>query len=261
MENGQLADGQQGFRAGGNPEILSDLLAGVPHYESVCLRQRHGVRRHRRSAQFVYFNPTPLELHKNTALWFWDQQVFDFVAEHLHVIDPDKLSSRTYVKAYERKAKGDWKEFIARRYFEQSSEKWVVALESSREYRSVEERVAEFVRRTGASRSTYFNLKKALKADERLQSAEVPRFVLTAQPPEAPDLAAEVEAAAEKDRRRRSGTTRTAGGAGISGSGGRVLSGRSRGRRGVSHLPYSVGFWTWRALSRVQRNGKVPPRD
>ncbi len=58
-------------------------------------------------AQFVCFDPTPLEIHKNTALWFWDQQIFDFIGEHLHVIDPDKLSSRSYVKAYERKPKGD----------------------------------------------------------------------------------------------------------------------------------------------------------
>lgn len=64
-------------------------------------------------AQFLYFDPTPLEIHKNTALWFWDQEVFDFIGEHLHIINSSKLSSRTYVKAYERKPKGDWKEFIA----------------------------------------------------------------------------------------------------------------------------------------------------
>ena len=121
-------------------------------------------------AQFIYFDPTPLEIHKNAALWFWDQEVFDFVGEHLHVIDPDKLSSRAYVKAYERKPKGDWKEFIARRYFTQSGEQWVVALESDPKYKSVDERVAEFVKRTGLGRSTYFNFKKALKADGQLSS-------------------------------------------------------------------------------------------
>ena len=119
-------------------------------------------------AQFIYFDPTPLEIHRNTALWFWDQEIFDFVGEHLSLIDPDQLSSRTYVKAYEHMAKGDWRDSIARRCFTQSGEQWVLNLESNPKYKSVDERVAEFVKRTGLGRSTYFNLKKALKADGQL---------------------------------------------------------------------------------------------
>ena len=136
------------------------------------------------------------------ALWFWNQEIFDFVGEHLPIIDPDKLSSRAYVKAYERIAKGDWKEFIARRYFTQSGEQWVLALESNPKYKSVDERVAEFVKRTGLSRSTYFNFKKSLKADGQLSPLDVPKFTLTGKPPEAPDLEAEAKAAGEEDRRR-----------------------------------------------------------
>ena len=153
-------------------------------------------------AQFVHFDPTPLEIHKNTALWFWDQEVYDYITDRLHIIDPDKLSARTYVKAYERKPKGDWKEFIAHRYFTQSGEQWVVNLESNPKYKAVDERVAEFVKRTGLGRSTYFNLKKALKADGQLSPLDVPKFTLTGRPPEAPDLEAEARAAAEEDRRR-----------------------------------------------------------
>ena len=135
-------------------------------------------------AQFVYFDPTPLEIHKNTALWFWDQEIFDFVGEHLHIIDPDKLSSRTYIKAHERKAKGDWKEFIARRYFTQSGEQWVHALESNPKYTSVDERVDEFIRRTGLGRSTYFNFKKALKSDGQSHRLTCRMFTLTGRPPD-----------------------------------------------------------------------------
>jgi hypothetical protein len=153
-------------------------------------------------AQFIYFDPTPLEIHKNTALWFWDQEIFDFVGEHLHIIDPDKLSSRTYVKAYERKPKGDWQEFLARRYFSQSGEQWVYALESDPTLHSVDERVAEFIRRTNLGRSTYFNLKKSLKIDGQLCPHAPPQFTLTGRPPEAPNLEAEAKAAAEEERRR-----------------------------------------------------------
>jgi hypothetical protein len=153
-------------------------------------------------AQFIYFDPPPLEIHKNTALWFWDQEIFDFIGEHLPIVDSERLSSRTYVKAYERKAKGDWKEFIARRCFVQSGEQWVQALESNPRYRSVDERVAEFVCRTGLGRSTYFHLKKTLKVDRQLRRLDVPRFTLIARPPDVPDLEAEARAAAEEERRR-----------------------------------------------------------
>lgn len=153
-------------------------------------------------AQFVYFDPTPLEIQKNAALWFWDQEVYDYVADHLHIIASDKLSARTYVKAYERKPKGDWREFIDRRYCKQSGEQWVAALESDPKYKSVEERVAEFIKHTDLSRATYFNCKKALKADGQANPVEVPRFTLTGKPPEAPNPEEELKAAAEQERRR-----------------------------------------------------------
>jgi len=137
-------------------------------------------------AQFIYFDPTPLEIHANTAMWLWDQEVYDYVGAHLNMIDPSKLSSRTYVKAYERKPKGDWKDFVARRYFSQSGEEWLLALESDPKYRSVDERVADFTRQTGPGRSTYFGLKKALRANGRLEPVPVPRFTLSSSPPEVP---------------------------------------------------------------------------
>jgi hypothetical protein len=153
-------------------------------------------------AEFVYFNPTPLEIHKNAALWFWDQEVYDYIADRLSIIAPDKLSARTYVKAYERKPKGDWREFIDRRYCKQSGEQWVATLEGDPKYQSVEERVVEFIKRTGLSRATYFNFKRALTADGPVECLEVPRFTLTGKAPDVPDLEAEVKAVEEEERRR-----------------------------------------------------------
>src|SRR5262245_11133726 len=34
----------------------------------------------------VRFEPGPLEVHRRTAEWFWDQQIFDFVGERLHLM-------------------------------------------------------------------------------------------------------------------------------------------------------------------------------
>ena len=31
------------------------------------------------------FAPTPPEVHRRTAEWFWDQEVFDFIGAHLHL--------------------------------------------------------------------------------------------------------------------------------------------------------------------------------
>ncbi len=62
-------------------------------------------------AHMVYFDPTPAEVHANTAVWFWDQEIHDYVGQHINLIDHDKLSARMYVRAFERRQKGDWREF------------------------------------------------------------------------------------------------------------------------------------------------------
>jgi len=172
--------------------IMNHFAFGNAHeYEAVMDR-----------AHFIYFDPTPLEIHKNTALWFWDQEIYDFVGQHLHLLAPDKLSSRSYIKAYERKAIGDWQEFLVSRYFAQSGEQWVRALENDPNYHSTEARVTEFVRRTGLGRSTYFELKKKLGANGQLSRVEVPRISLTARPPEQLEWTSEATNDAERERRR-----------------------------------------------------------
>lgn len=49
----------------------------------------------------ISFEPSPLEVHRHAASWFWDQEVFDFIAKNLHIIDRPSL--RIYVLAYEVK--------------------------------------------------------------------------------------------------------------------------------------------------------------
>jgi hypothetical protein len=151
-------------------------------------------------AHMVYFDPTVVEVHRNAALWFWDQEIYDFVGQHLGLIDPDKLSARTYVKAYERRQKGDWRKFLENRYFSQETEKWVVSIENDARFRTAEQKVAEFEGRTGLKRATYFNVKKQLKKDGQLKAIQVPVYTLNARPPEVPDLEAEVRRAEEERR-------------------------------------------------------------
>jgi hypothetical protein len=42
----------------------------------------------------LLFEPAPLEVHRQAARWFWDQEIFDFVADHLHLMAQHSL--RTY---------------------------------------------------------------------------------------------------------------------------------------------------------------------
>ena len=59
----------------------------------------------------LLFEPTNEELHRQVAQWFWDQDVYNWFADHLHLI-PD-LSMRHYVRASELKASGiDWVQVV-----------------------------------------------------------------------------------------------------------------------------------------------------
>lgn len=56
---------------------------------------------------FVSFVPTPQEVHRRTAEWFWDQEIYDAVGASLGAYV--NHSFRTYLRAYEIKSAGlDW---------------------------------------------------------------------------------------------------------------------------------------------------------
>lgn len=55
----------------------------------------------------LLFEPSGLEVHRRTAAWFWDQEIFDFVGDHLYLIDEPFM--RDYYRAWELKRAGmDW---------------------------------------------------------------------------------------------------------------------------------------------------------
>ena len=132
----------------------------------------------------------------NAAVWFWDQEIFDYIGQHLNLIDRDKLSARTYVKAYERRQKGDWREFLERRYFSQAAEQWVVALENDPRFRTVAEKVAEFERRTGLQRSHVLQREEATQG--RRATGNRAGAVLHAQRPRAESPTSKPKSAASR---------------------------------------------------------------
>ena len=59
----------------------------------------------------LLFEPTPLEVHRQATRWFWDQEIFDFIADHLHLTAQHSL--RTYCHASELKQAGlDWRQAV-----------------------------------------------------------------------------------------------------------------------------------------------------
>jgi hypothetical protein len=110
----------------------------------------------------VIFQPSALEVHLRTAEWFWDQEVFDFLAERLQwLAEP---SMRHYVAGWELKEAGlDWRSLLLSRCL--SGRALLVAqLKADPRYASEGERVQAFLAQGGGSRSTYFNWARKLEA-------------------------------------------------------------------------------------------------
>src|SRR5262249_32337067 len=62
----------------------------------------------------VVFEPSALEVHRQAATWFWDQEIFDFVGTRVHGLT--QASLRHYLAAWELKQAGlDWRGLLLSR--------------------------------------------------------------------------------------------------------------------------------------------------
>jgi hypothetical protein len=122
----------------------------------------------------LFFEPTALEVHRRIAEWFDDQEVYDFVAEYLHLIA--KPLMRHYVNARELKRTEDpainWREAMLKRWLPPRRQV-VASLKADPSFAREEDRVRTFVEQGGGSRATYFHYAKTLEPP-----AEMPRIVL-----------------------------------------------------------------------------------
>jgi hypothetical protein len=121
----------------------------------------------------VVFDPPPLEIHRHASEWFWDQEIFDFIAEHLHVVDQHSL--RTYVTAWERKQAGlRWHSAVLDRCLTGAARE-VAKLKSDTGYTSEKERARAFVAAGFGCRATYFNRAKQLRPPKKISRIELTR--------------------------------------------------------------------------------------
>lgn len=119
----------------------------------------------------LHFEPSVLEVHARTAGWFWDQEVFDWIGEHLHLIT--RPSMRLYRAAWELKAAGmDWRGQLLARWLS-GSRLLVARLLADPSFPTEEARAKAFVEHGGGCRATYFNHAKRLRP-----VAGVPKLIL-----------------------------------------------------------------------------------
>src|SRR5262249_43472961 len=131
----------------------------------------------------LVFEPTPLEVHRQAASWFWDQEIFDFVAAQLHLMAQHSL--RTYRQAWELKQAGlDWRRAVLSRCLTGPA-LLVARLKADPSFSSEAARVRAFVAAGCGCRATYFHHARKLKP-----LADVPRLALTHSAPPAAELSA-----------------------------------------------------------------------
>lgn len=103
----------------------------------------------------IHFEPSPLEVHVRTATWFWDQEIFDFLAAHLSCFS--ELSMRLYRQAWELKTAGmDWRGFVLSRTLDEKT-RLVARLKADPSYATDDERIQAFAALGGGCKQTFYN--------------------------------------------------------------------------------------------------------
>jgi hypothetical protein len=130
----------------------------------------------------LFFEPTPLEVHRQAAGWFWDQGIFDFVAAQLHLIGQHSL--RTYRQAWELRQAGlDWRRAVLSRCLTGPA-LLVARLKADPSFASEGARVQAFIATGVGCRATYYHHARKLQPP-----VDAPQIVLTQKDPAAADMA------------------------------------------------------------------------
>jgi hypothetical protein len=130
----------------------------------------------------LFFEPTALEVHRQAAGWFWDQEIFDFVAGQLHLIGQHSL--RTYGQAWELKRAGlDWRRAVLNRCLSGSA-LLVARLQADPTFVSEAARVQAFIATGAGCRATFYHYARKLRPP-----SAVTRIALTTKTPPQADMA------------------------------------------------------------------------
>lgn len=110
----------------------------------------------------VFFEPTPAEIHREVAEWFWDQEVYDWFAEYLHLIP--EPSMRHYVRAAELKDAGlDWVKVLLSDTVPEKALA-IAKLKADSRYQEERDRVQAFSELGYGGQTTYYKWAKRIRA-------------------------------------------------------------------------------------------------
>ncbi len=130
----------------------------------------------------VFFEPTPEEIHLQVAHWFWDQEVFDWFAEYLHLIP--EPSMRHYVRAAELKAAGiDWVKVMLSDAVPEKA-LLIAKLKADPRFQEEQERVKAFRELGGGGQTTYYKWLGRIRSpmDNTRLRVELPRARMQERP-------------------------------------------------------------------------------
>ena len=110
----------------------------------------------------LWFKPTVEEIHRKTAEWFDEPEIYHFVGSYLSHIP--QLSMRHYEKAKRLRNAGflDWKKSLLQMMLSDRTVAVVVGLQLDPLLSNETQRIKQFTAETGLSRATYFRVKANL---------------------------------------------------------------------------------------------------
>jgi hypothetical protein len=121
----------------------------------------------------VYFDPSPEEVHRKVAEWFWDEEIFAWLGRHLHLLPG--ITMRHYVRASELKDAGmDWFDILLSEGFSPKT-LLVAKLKDDDSYPDESSRIKAFTELGGGGRSTYFNHAAKLKPSGKISPLAIAR--------------------------------------------------------------------------------------
>lgn len=120
----------------------------------------------------IYFEPSAEAVHMEVAKWFTDQQVFDWFADHLHLIA--EPSMRHYVRAAELKAAG--MDFVKVLLSDAIPEKalLVAKLKGDASFKHERDRVKRFTELGGGNATTWYKWAKRIQAKSDTAHLKMP---------------------------------------------------------------------------------------
>jgi len=150
-------------------------------------------------AILLYFDPPNAEVHQAVSRWYWDQEIHDWFGQHLARLKP--LDCRSYLHAdRDKTAHRDWRKLMLDTHGVRRISTTVQDLETDPAYPTREDKAQRFVElmrnEKGASRPSYFRIRRKLESNGALAVEAVPSIRLFQRRPSTP-TPIEIEALAE----------------------------------------------------------------